>query len=175
MEPTKKALEDVQNFPLSIVFVGVGSGDFGKMNSMTGTDNREFVRFVPYRDLKGDPQRLTEAALDNLPSQIESYFHGRAIFPNHPVPPDDIAVLPYVPAEDIEVPMEVDANGEPVVTGEAQTPSEPSKTQEVLGGAFKFGSGIVRKVKNRKMGQFKRRVKNEVNKLSKQTLGMRIV
>ena len=142
MRETEAALKEVEDSPISIIFVGIGSGDFGDLSTLSRTTEREFTCFVAYEALKEHAEDLTAAALVHIPSQLVSYFQSKNVFPNPEQPPADIAVTPYEPANDIEVPMTIDASGEPTVTGAAQTPPEPSKADKMKRDAIKFGSKI---------------------------------
>lgn len=78
--------------PLSIVIIGIGDGDFGKMYSLDsskgplrlGTESalREFVQFVPYDQFQGDLSVLAERVLGGIPDQVLSYItkvRGQAV------------------------------------------------------------------------------------------------
>lgn len=70
--------------PLSVVIIGVGSEDFGKMHALDasrgplrrGTEiaAREFVQFVPFSAFQGDLSVLAERVLGGIPDQVMSYI-----------------------------------------------------------------------------------------------------
>lgn len=70
--------------PLSVIIVGVGNEDFGRMHSLDcskgplrrGTEfaKREFVQFVPYHLFQGDLSMLAEKVLGGIPDQVVSYI-----------------------------------------------------------------------------------------------------
>ncbi|KAI0563405.1 Copine [Gracilaria domingensis] len=82
-DATVAELIELSALPLSIVIIGVGTEDFGRMYSLDcskgplrrGTDYalREFVQFVPYQDFKGDLSVLAERVLGGIPDQVLSY------------------------------------------------------------------------------------------------------
>lgn len=82
-DATVAELIQLSALPLSIVIIGVGSEDFGRMHALDcskgplrrGTDFalREFVQFVPYQDFKGDLSVLAERVLGGIPEQVLSY------------------------------------------------------------------------------------------------------
>ncbi|CAN8062364.1 unnamed protein product [Agarophyton chilense] len=83
-DATVAELIELSALPLSIVIIGVGTEDFGKMYALDsangplrrGTDFalREFVQFVPYQDFKGDLSVLAERVLGGIPEQVLSYI-----------------------------------------------------------------------------------------------------
>jgi Copine len=161
------ALKEVSDMPLSVVLVRVGgSGDF---SALTTIDN---LQFVDYDALKGCPGQLTQAALDHIPSKLEAYFKGRNIYPNPEPEPEDIAVVPFNEAEEVQVPISISETGEPTVTGAAHAPaSKPINVKKMANQAKKMGRMIRQGVKRKEFGKIKR----EINKISNQTIGMRIL
>ena len=83
----KKTVDTViaaSNLPLSIVIIGVGNEDFGKMvkldNDTRELENekgakavRDFVQFVPFRNYRYNAFELTKHILAEIPSQFEEY------------------------------------------------------------------------------------------------------
>jgi len=43
---------------------------------------RDIVQFVPFRDLKNDPNALARAVLAEIPKQLTDYFLARGLRPN---------------------------------------------------------------------------------------------
>jgi Copine len=124
---TQLALKEVNDAPLSVVFIGIGAaadleGLKGIENSHKSSGCRDSVRFVQYRtDM--DPQALTLSALQDIPQQLETYFIGKNIHPGPPYVAEEIAVLPYSPVEDVEVPMVINqSTGEVTVTADVKPP-----------------------------------------------------
>merc|ERR1711916_235960 len=80
--------------PLSIVIVGVGNADFGPMEVLDADDcplhdrngrrmARDIVQFVPFRGFRGmSPAMLAKAVLEEIPTQVVSYFQCQRISPN---------------------------------------------------------------------------------------------
>ena len=84
-EKTLSALQEASDAPLSIVVVGVGEGSFAGMQQLENEHKesckRDNLRFVQYEALKGDEDKLSEAAMARIPAQLETYFASRYIFP----------------------------------------------------------------------------------------------
>ena len=65
--------------PLSIIIVGIGLADFDQMEALDGDTaplfsrtlqkyaSRDIVQFVPFREVKNDPTRLTKMVLNEVP------------------------------------------------------------------------------------------------------------
>lgn len=63
--------------PLSIVIVGIGQADFGKMDTLDGDAGlvnskgqkaaRDLVQFVPFRNFNGNQAALAKAVLAEIP------------------------------------------------------------------------------------------------------------
>lgn len=82
-DATVAELIKLSSLPLSVVIIGIGNEDFGKMHALDGSNGllkrgteqalREFVQFVPYQDFKGDMSVLAERVLGGIPDQVMSY------------------------------------------------------------------------------------------------------
>lgn len=74
----------LSRLPLSVVIIGIGNEDFGRMKSLDsskgilrrGTDlaAREFIQFVPYQEFQGNLSHLAEKVLGGIPDQVISYI-----------------------------------------------------------------------------------------------------
>ncbi|KAJ5077497.1 copine [Anaeramoeba ignava] len=95
MEYTTRALIEASKLPISIVIVGIGPADFGKMDILDGDDStlkidgkkaqRDIVQFVPFRDFKTKGMdKLAKATLAEIPKQVVQYFSKQKIPPNSP-------------------------------------------------------------------------------------------
>ena len=72
--------------PLSIIIVGIGNADFSNMEKLDGDNGlydskgrkaaRDIVQFVPFRDVKFNPDILAKQLLAELPGQVVQYFQG---------------------------------------------------------------------------------------------------
>jgi len=89
MNETIRAIKRAADTPLSIVIVGLGSADFGKMNVLDGDDgqlrcSRDIVQFVPYRQLanQGGPAALARETLREIPAQVEQFYRQRRVDPS---------------------------------------------------------------------------------------------
>lgn len=86
MDETIDQIIDACSLPVSIIIVGVGDADFTNMKILDADDqqlkskktgkvaNRDIVQFVPFKDVSNDPKKLSEAVLEELPTQVENYF-----------------------------------------------------------------------------------------------------
>ncbi|KAJ5077291.1 copine [Anaeramoeba ignava] len=92
-ELTKKAIVDAADLPISIVIVGVGSGEFKQMEILDGDEQRvsyqgrkavrDIVQFVPFRAfLNRDISALAQETLAEIPAQLVSYYKSKNIQPN---------------------------------------------------------------------------------------------
>jgi hypothetical protein len=92
MDPTIDAIVASVYLPLSIIIVGVGNEDFGKMKFLDGDKThlynskgmpsaRDLVQFVPFNEVKGDKLKLAERLLDEVPGQFIQYMTSQNILP----------------------------------------------------------------------------------------------
>lgn len=83
-DATVRELIRLSALPLSIVIIGVGSEDFGRMYQLDSSKGllrrgvefakRPFIQFIPYQQFKGDLSALAEKVLGNIPDQVISYI-----------------------------------------------------------------------------------------------------
>lgn len=83
-DATTAELIKLSSLPLSIVIIGLGTEDFGKMHAFDSSNGllrrgtefalREFVQFVPFQEFKGDLSSLAEKVLGGIPDQVMSYI-----------------------------------------------------------------------------------------------------
>ena len=82
--------------PLSIIIVGVGNDNFGKMVELDADEvplidshgrkmARDIVQFVPFREVGNSPTRLAKEVLDELPREVVNFFKRQNIMPNPPL------------------------------------------------------------------------------------------
>eukprot|EP01156_Anaeramoeba_ignava_P021735 Anaeramoba_ignava/c19648_g1_i1.p1 GENE.c19648_g1_i1~~c19648_g1_i1.p1 ORF type:complete len:559 (+),score=173.45 c19648_g1_i1:100-1776(+) len=92
-EETKRAIVNAADLPISIVIVGVGTGEFAQMEVLDGDEKRisfqgreavrDIVQFVPFRKfLNRDIAALAQETLAEIPTQLLSYFKSKNIQPN---------------------------------------------------------------------------------------------
>lgn len=101
MQDTIDAIVAASELPLSIVIVGVGNADFGKMNLLDGDghqlvsshgkpSSRDIVQFVPFRKFTNggfyDGEMLAKEVLAEIPTQLVAFMKKRGIKPNLPAP-----------------------------------------------------------------------------------------
>ena len=93
MVETKDSLVAASFLPISVIIIGIGNGDFTKMDILdadvsplydsTGRKaDRDLVQFVPYNQFKNNPQQLAEQVLEEIPRQVVEYFQHKGIEPN---------------------------------------------------------------------------------------------
>lgn len=92
MSNTSDAIVAAATLPVSIIIVGVGNADFGKMDILDGDDDRlrdsrgrpaarDIVQFVPYNRFANNPAALAAEVLEEVPGQVTSYFESKRIKP----------------------------------------------------------------------------------------------
>ena len=92
MNETKDSLVAASFLPISVIIIGIGNGDFTKMDVLdadviplydsTGRKaDRDLVQFVPYNQFKDNPQLLAEQVLEEIPRQVVEYFQHKGIQP----------------------------------------------------------------------------------------------
>ena len=92
MPETKDSLVAASFLPISVIIIGIGNGDFTKMDVLdadviplydsTGRKaDRDLVQFVPYNQFKDNPQLLAEQVLEEIPRQVVEYFQHKGIQP----------------------------------------------------------------------------------------------
>ena len=94
MDKSAAAIIDAAYLPLSIIIIGIGNADFGKMEYLDGDDGlvdssgrkakRDLVQFVPFNKFKGNPAKLAESVLEELPTQLCEYMRMLGIKPDAP-------------------------------------------------------------------------------------------
>jgi hypothetical protein len=97
MEQTVELIIEAAELPLSVVIVGVGSADFGKMDRLDGDQglfgqngrkaSRDIVQFVPFRSLQMNGDLLAKELLAELPSQVVQYMMQLGKAPEKPIAP----------------------------------------------------------------------------------------
>ena len=92
MEETKDALVEASFLPISVIIIGIGTGDFGNMDVLDADENplydknrrkadRDLVQFVPFNNFKDNPQKLAEEVLEEIPRQVVEYYQHKKIEP----------------------------------------------------------------------------------------------
>ena len=121
IEQTKRVIQAASDAPLSIVIVGIGSADFGMMNTLDDFQSsigmmggRDIVQFVPFSQHMHDRSSLTRATLEELPDQLVDYFVSKNILPLPPIRQSQMSLMEGDDPtdEDIDLTIEVDPDGE---------------------------------------------------------------
>ena len=92
MDETKDALVEASFLPISVIIIGIGDADFGKMNVLDADTNplydrnkrkadRDLVQFVPFDQFKDNPHKLAEKVLEEIPRQVIEYYQHNNIDP----------------------------------------------------------------------------------------------
>ena len=92
MSETKDALVEASFLPISVIIIGIGTGDFGNMDILDADENplydrnnrkadRDLVQFVPFNNFKDNPQKLAEQVLEEIPRQVVEYYQHKKIEP----------------------------------------------------------------------------------------------
>jgi hypothetical protein len=85
MDQTIDALVEASFMPLSVIIVGIGTGDFGNMDLLDADGKglsdsrgrragRDLVQFVPFYKFAGNGQKLAEQVLAEVPRQLCDYY-----------------------------------------------------------------------------------------------------
>ena len=89
---TMRALVEASHLPLSVLMVGVGDGNFGRLEYMDGEGRakghccvdedgneavRDIVQFAAFREVGGNASALASKLLQELPGQVLDYFGDR--------------------------------------------------------------------------------------------------
>jgi hypothetical protein len=92
MNETLRALREATGTALSVVIVGVGNADFGRMETLDGDGPggigagvRDIVQFVPFRRyVQLNESYLAKEVLREIPGQMLTFFQTAGIRPNPP-------------------------------------------------------------------------------------------
>ena len=96
MQDTINALVEASFLPISVIIIGIGNGNFDKMDILDADDNplydsnkrkadRDLVQFVPFNKFNNDPVKLAEEVLEEVPRQVVEYYKHKNIFPSDPI------------------------------------------------------------------------------------------
>lgn len=139
MANTSDAIVAAATLPLSIIIVGVGNADFGKMDVLDGDDNRlrdsrgryaarDIVQFVPYNRFANNPASLAAEVLMEVPEQVTSYFESRHIAPKIRQAPSSHDLAKLIARQDSEI-VEI-AQGSTTVVQQTTTVSQAPMQQQ---------------------------------------------
>jgi len=91
-DATVDAVVEASECPLSIVIIGLGDGDFEKMEKLDADEKplvsskgkkmaRDIVQFVPYDKFHKKLPELAKEVLAEIPKQVKDFFEQRGIVP----------------------------------------------------------------------------------------------
>mmetsp|Transcript_21947 Transcript_21947/g.62509 ORF Transcript_21947/g.62509 Transcript_21947/m.62509 type:complete len:561 (-) Transcript_21947:108-1790(-) len=116
---TKACLEEINETPLSVVIVGVGSADFSSMQFLDDSQSlgeRDIAQFVEFNRHCRNPADLSAATLQEIPKQLVGFFQKRGIAPSdeEAIGEDEIVIEPE---EEIDLSLDLSNDQEIVVSG----------------------------------------------------------
>lgn len=175
---TQTALQEVDDSPLSVVFVSVGKADGGgeTINKFPATQHlasrtgglRDKSQFVVWQNQGDENSQVTQAliqqALRQIPSQLEAYFWQQGIYPIVLPPSDEVAVEPN--DDNVKLPLEMDNESGQISLNKSRAFTLPSTT-DISGGAKNK-----KRPSNSKNDQY-RFVMNEFRKVKRQVAQIR--
>lgn len=93
MQESINSIVKCGRMPISIIIIGIGNASFDNMDALDADDNplissskepcvRDLVQFVPFREHKNNPEKLSEEVLEELPRQIIEYYLLSGITPD---------------------------------------------------------------------------------------------
>jgi hypothetical protein len=95
LEDTIAAIVEASYLPLSIIIVGIGTGDFSNMDFLDADNNilvdryqkraaRDIVQFVPFRKFANNGFMLAEEVLKEIPRQVVDFYRMIKQLPGDP-------------------------------------------------------------------------------------------
>lgn len=113
--------------PLSIIIVGVGQANFGKMEELDSDDAllrdnrgrsavRDIVQFVPFRNFHGNSALLAKEVLAEVPCQLTGFMKTRGV---EPIPRQ------VIPLSQFPIAMPVDSSQAAAWMSLASAPAAP--------------------------------------------------
>jgi hypothetical protein len=143
MSATSDAIVAASALPLSIIIVGVGNANFGKMDVLDGDEaklrdsrgrvtSRDIVQFVPFLKYANNPAALASEVLMEVPAQVTSYFEAKGIRPRIRQAPSSHDLSKLMAAHDAAVAEAASsATGGQTTTVVTQQVSQPPAQQVV--------------------------------------------
>ena len=117
---TAASLSKISDSPLSVVIVGVGNADFSAMRFLDDVNaanngKRDIAQFVAFNQHSHSSQSLTKATLEEIPSQLVSYFRSKNIAPLPAVIRNDNQIIAAEEEEEIDLSLDFGNEQEIVV------------------------------------------------------------
>lgn len=109
IEDTAAALDEATSTPLSVVFVGIGDGDFFNMRFIDHgremRNVRDIAHFVAFNEHSKDSQAFTSEACQAIPQQVTDFFEskGMAHLPDIELSDDDLIRMPPEVESDVVI------------------------------------------------------------------------
>lgn len=112
---TARCIDAIDDSPLSIVIVGIGRADFSSMQFLDDkSGDIDIAQFVEFDRHRHHPTSLTNATLQEVPQQLESYFLRHGVMPNPPIQLEDEEIVIEAEEEEIDLTIDFDADGSAV-------------------------------------------------------------
>ena len=97
--------------------VGIGSADFSAMHDLDNQGSpTDVLQFVEFNAHKHSAESLTQATLQEIPSQLIGYFQRNGIQPPQPVQVAEEEIHVETQEEEIDLNFDFDPNGNIAVT-----------------------------------------------------------
>lgn len=109
IEDTAAALDEATSTPLSVVFVGIGDGDFFNMRFIDHgremRNVRDIAHFVAFNEHSKDSQAFTSEACQAIPQQVTDFFESKGIahLPDIELSDDDLIRMPAEVESDVVI------------------------------------------------------------------------
>lgn len=109
VEATARCLEEASRAPLSVVIVGVGNADFSGMQFLDdfSSGKRDIAQFVEFNKHSHSSQALTSVTLDEIPTQLTTYFQSKGIPPRPPLQTSDSRAALGQEEEEINLTLDI--------------------------------------------------------------------
>jgi len=113
---TAKILDSISDAPMSIVIVGIGNANFSDMQFLDDNGKCDIVQFVEFSKHKNDPDSLTSATLEEIPSQFTRYFTRSGIDPLPPIQIEEEDIVVEAEEEEFDLSVSFDLNNSILMT-----------------------------------------------------------
>jgi Copine/C2 domain len=114
---TQQAIRAASDAPISIIIVGIGQADFGGMQYLDdfmsqGGTGRDICQFVEFHRHENNKLSLTQAVLEEIPTQVVDYFMSHGIRPLPAIRGSLMNIMAEESVEDeIDLALDIEDNG----------------------------------------------------------------